>query len=285
MANKSMVWIEMILISIIVSCNSESVAPAKGGQLFERTLITDGVERKYLINVPSGYSEDVSIPLLFSFHGLGGNMQDHYDRTEMYRIAERETFILVTPQGEASFGIPRWTLNPDGINATDDIGFVVELINEIINTYNIDENRIYSQGMSNGGFFSFDLACQLSNRIAAFASVTGAMTPPQYARCDPERTVPFLQIHGTSDNIVPYAEAEKVIDYWKGQNNVVGDSTVLEIDSRATRIIYRNVNDDTVIEHIMIENGEHDWFGDSKSEYKGIKASEETWKFLSGYQL
>ena len=53
--------------------------------------------------------------------------------------------------------------------------------------------------MSNGGYMSFLLACQLSDRIAAIASVTGSMTPQTYNLCNPQRPIPVLQIHGTND--------------------------------------------------------------------------------------
>jgi polyhydroxybutyrate depolymerase len=59
--------------------------------------------------------------------------------------------------------------------------------------------------MSNGGYMSFLLACQLRDKIAAIASVTGSMTPETFDNCDPQHPTPAMQIHGTTDFVVPYA--------------------------------------------------------------------------------
>jgi polyhydroxybutyrate depolymerase len=59
--------------------------------------------------------------------------------------------------------------------------------------------------MSNGGYMSHTLACELSNRITAIASVTGSIFNTQYgSNCHPMRPVPVMQIHGTNDPTVPY---------------------------------------------------------------------------------
>ena len=58
--------------------------------------------------------------------------------------------------------------------------------------------------MSNGGFMSYHLACNLSSKIAAIASVTGSMSKQTYESCSPEHPTPVLQIHGTLDGTVPF---------------------------------------------------------------------------------
>ena len=62
--------------------------------------------------------------------------------------------------------------------------------------YNIDSTRVYDTGMSNGGFMSFLLSCQLSEKIAAIASVAGSMTPETFNNSNPQHPTPILQIHG-----------------------------------------------------------------------------------------
>ena len=58
--------------------------------------------------------------------------------------------------------------------------------------------------MSNGGFMSYHLACNLSSKIAAVASVTGSMSRETFNSCDPSHPTPVLQIHGTIDGTVPF---------------------------------------------------------------------------------
>jgi polyhydroxybutyrate depolymerase len=95
------------------------------------------------------------------------------------------------------------TFGPRG-SGVDDVAFLSALIDSLALRYRLDPDRIYSTGMSNGGFMSYELACQLSNRIAAIGSVTGSMIASRLSTCTPSRPVPVIEIHGTADNTVPY---------------------------------------------------------------------------------
>ncbi|MGB0850932.1 MAG: T9SS type A sorting domain-containing protein, partial [Bacteroidia bacterium] len=96
------------------------------------------------------------------------------------------------------------------------------LIDILRTEYSIDQKRIYATGTSNGGYFSFELACHLSHRIAAVASSAGLMSDRTYNSCDPKHPTPILQIHGTADNVVGYdgntpvnsLSVDEVLDYW-----------------------------------------------------------------------
>ena len=69
--------------------------------------------------------------------------------------------------------------------------------------YDIDKSRIYSTGMSNGGYMSYLLACGSTDKFAAIASVTGSMTTDTFDNCAPSRPISTLQIHGELDGTVP----------------------------------------------------------------------------------
>ena len=69
--------------------------------------------------------------------------------------------------------------------------------------FSIDLNRVYSTGMSNGGFMSYQLACELSNRIAAIGSVTGSMNPSKLSSCQAQRSPPVMQ-YMALDGVVAY---------------------------------------------------------------------------------
>lgn len=120
--------------------------------------------------------------------------------------AEANGFLAVYPDGTAGpKGIHTWNAGhccgyPQSEDV-DDVGFIDDLIDVLSTEYAIDPARIYATGMSTGGMFSYRLACDLTGRIAAIASVsgTGSITD-----CDPSRPLPVLHIHGTADEIVPY---------------------------------------------------------------------------------
>ena len=155
--------------------------------------------------------------------------------------------------------------------------------------------------MSNGGYMSFLLACQLSEKIAAVASVTGSMTPETFDACSPQHPTPILQIHGTNDEIVPYNGAswsrsiEDVMTYWVNYNNCdePPSTTVFpDIDptdgSTVEHIVYQNGDNGVTTEHMKVLGGRHTWPG-SAYNFPGtnqdISASMEIWEFFSRFDI
>ena len=183
----------------------------------------------------------------------------------------------------------------------DDIGFTEAMIDAIASDYSINLERVYATGMSNGGFMSFLLACQLSDKIAAIASVTGSMTPETYNNCSPEHPMPALHIHGTTDLVVAYDGApwtesvEDVLNYWVGFNNCSADPGITEIPntsandgSTVEHLIYAEGDNNTTVEHFKITGGGHTWPGSfvaSPGTNYDIDASFEIWKFFSRYDI
>ncbi|MFC1502511.1 T9SS type A sorting domain-containing protein [bacterium] len=262
----------------------------------------DGIERDYILYVPVNYTGAASVPLVFNFHGYGSNANDQMWYGDFRSIADTTGFLIVHPQGTLLNGITHWNVGGWTIGSTaDDVGFTDALIDSISSKYSIDSMRIYSTGMSNGGFMSFLLACQLSEKIAAIASVTGSMTPETFNNSNPQHPTPILQIHGTSDGVVPYNGAswtksiDNVIQYWVGYNNchttpaitalpdiVVTDGSTVE------HIVYDGGDNDVTVEHFKVTGGGHTWpgtiFGGAGSNYD-INASVEIWKFFSRYDI
>jgi poly(3-hydroxybutyrate) depolymerase len=251
------------------------------------TLDVNGVTREYLLTVPATYSADEAVPLMFNFHGLGGTAQNQLAGSQLDRVAERENFILVTPQA-----IDRtWTVSgfPAG-NGADDFGFINALIDDMSTNFNIDANRIYATGMSQGGFLALDLACNFSNRFAAIAPVTGVLTPGLQQTCLPERFVPVLQTHGTADSLVPYDAASATVVWWVNFNQI---GTAPEIEdlpdpfpangTNVRRYTYSNGTTGINVEHLQIEGGQHVWPGsDGDSD---IDMAQEVWNFVSRFDL
>ena len=236
-----------------------------------------------------------------NFHGYTSNATQQMIYGDFRPIAEREGFIVVHPEGTVDqAGNTHWNVGW-GSSMIDDVGFVNALIDALIEDYKINEERIYSTGMSNGGFISYELACQLSHRIAAIASVTGSMSPLGFQNCNPQRPVPVLQIHGTNDNTVLYTGSaigvaiEDVITYWVNHNNCDMNAVITDIDdidmtdqSTVQHFVYANGDMGVSTELFLVENGGHTWPGAIFS-FPGtnydIDASEEAWTFLSRYDI
>ena len=170
--------------------------------LSEYGITYQGIDRDFSIYIPESYSHDSPSAMIFVFHGFGGSNDMIMYYSDFNSISERENFIVVYPQGSSFWGYPHWNVGGwTNTSSADDIGFVDFLIELISQEYNLNQNRIYATGMSNGGFFSFLLACQLSQKIAAVASVTGSMTNETYQNCDPTKEVPISKNRSVRNDI------------------------------------------------------------------------------------
>ncbi|MHB1319191.1 MAG: extracellular catalytic domain type 1 short-chain-length polyhydroxyalkanoate depolymerase [Anaerolineae bacterium] len=169
------------------------------------TLVSGGETRRYLLYVPESYDPNTPAPLVISLHGLVQWPAHQRQLTGWDALADEQGFIVVYPRGT---GFPlRWRAGGRGLDPAPDIAFLSDLIDALSAEYAIDPDRIYVNGMSNGGGMSFVLSCALSERIAAIGTVAGAYAYPWEA-CNPTRPVPAIVFHGTDDQIVPFRGGE-----------------------------------------------------------------------------
>ena len=258
----------------------------------------DGLTRSFNIFVPDTYDPSEPVPLLFCLHGYGSNHDVIMEYTDFNTIASSENFIAVYPQGSLLNGITHWNVGGWTVGSfVDDISFIDLIIETVSDSYSINPDRIYSTGMSNGGYMSFLLACQLSEKIAAVASVTGSMTPQTFYSCQPQRAISVLQMHGTSDGVVPYGGNQAwtmgintVVNYWKTHNNCSASPTVIDLpdiytfdNSTVQEITYSNGDNNTMVKHYKVNGGGHDWFGVWGN--RDINATELIWEFFSMYDI
>ena len=262
------------------------------------TITIDGLERKYRLAIPSNHNINSPTPLVFNMHGFGSTAAEQEFYADMNRIAEREGFIICYPEGIANAWNVGWTFG----SQADDVKFVDQLSDFLIQEYNIDNQKIYACGMSNGGFMSYRLACELNNKIAAIASVTGSMAPDYVDSCNPGREVPVLQFHGTADNTVLYNGLEDVnipidslIGIWVSNNSCSTIADTVAIDdintadnSTVSRIHYADCAGDSEVLFYKIEGGGHTWPGAFLNigiTNQDIKASELIWEFFKDKTL
>ena len=131
-----------------------------------QTLDHAGVEREYFLHAPAAHDGASNLPLLFNFHGFGGTASSQLDWADFRSLADEHGFLVVYPQGTEMSGSTHWNSGlPGGDNKStaDDFGFVLALIDHIAASYNVDSDRIYATGYSNGGFLSYSLACYYSD--------------------------------------------------------------------------------------------------------------------------
>ncbi len=288
--------IKRLVFTIGLLTSSFLLAEAQSG-----SLTHDGESRTYIYNLPPGHDASGSYPLVLNLHGFGSNNLQQRFYSEMNTESDANGFIVVYPLGLAPNGLDNaW--NSGWGTGVDDIGFLDKLIDEFINNFGANPDRVYSTGMSNGGFMSYTLACELEDKIAAIASVTGSMSVTTFNTCNPTRAMPVMQIHGTNDLTVPYignstmTHVDTIMAYWAGNNNSpttptveAVPNTVLEDSTTSEIYTYGYGDDSTQVILYKVTDGGHTWPG--AFDLLGIRTSQDfrasavIWEFFDEYDI
>src|SRR4051812_17686664 len=167
----------------------------------QRSIDWDGRLRTYLVHVPAGRETSGPMPVVLAYHGLGTNAKTMVRFCGLSETADREGFLVVYPNGTGeSPNVLTWNAGNCCAYAlmhnVDDVGFTRALLDELAGMMSVDANRVFAAGMSNGGMMAYRLACELGDRIAAIASVSG---PMEIAGVRPARPVSVIHFHGTED--------------------------------------------------------------------------------------
>ncbi len=240
------------------------------------SLLHNNITRTYLTHLPSGYTGTTPLPLVIAMHGGFGSATNLQDQSQLSVKADAEHFIVVYPEGVKNIlGIRTWNAGwccgYASTNNIDDVGFINVLIDSMISQYNIDTTRIYATGMSNGGFMSYRLACELSNRIAAIAPVAATMS---LASCNPLRPLPVIQFHSYLDTNVPYmggvgngvsshwnSPQDSVHNVWSALNGCLITNDTINNDSLFTHVQWSDCNCSNTIQFYITHDGGHSWPG------------------------
>lgn len=282
---RSLVALVLVSLCAITACSDDPNPPtgvasgcgsgASPGTTTE-SLEFEGRDRSYRQVLPLGYDDATPLPIVLNWHGLGSNGADQVSFSGYGTLAEAETFVVIAPTGlpDPMLGLNSWELDQDD-PTRDDLAFADALLDRLIDGLCVDPTRVYSTGMSNGGYFTSLLVCHRSERIAAAASVA-ALTHPD--DCDPTRVVPFLGFHGTADTVVPYAGGgqtslapgtfelfepridDEFAEFATGAGCDV-DPDVVSLSAHVTSFDYTGCPDDTVMTFYEIDGGGHTWPG------------------------
>lgn len=247
----------------------------------EKKITVDNKERKYVLYVPDNVSENP--PLVFSLHGASGHDTDRSPfRTS---VADSEGCIVVYPQGNDQFFpvfggyIPGWNASGE---ANEDTEFFKAIIKAVDDKYNIDLDRIYCCGFSNGGMMTYANASAASDIFAAFASISGFQLNEFHHHVVGERPVPFLHIHGKQDDFVKYSCMPVIRDNMVARNgcNPVPEKT--DIKGKFTKSVYSAGEGGFPYVYYEIDGMGHNDFTDKTEEGNSAQTM---WNFMSQYTL
>ena len=267
------------------------------------SFMVGGVYRNYIVHLPAGYNASNAYPLVLNLHGYTSNASQEELYTEMDASADANGYIVVYPNGIGNY----WnSWGPPGATyGADDVLFLSTLIDTISADYHVNPKRVYSCGISNGGYMTYTLACNIASRLAAVASVSGTLSNYTYSNCNLERKIPVLHIHGTADPIVPYATgaansigAEQTVAFWRDTDACANISDTIDLpntdiaDSSTVQLIsYQNCPSNNEILFYKIINGGHTWPGglvdiaSYGNTNRDISATDVIWAFFNRYTL
>ncbi len=203
----------VLIVSLLCACSATSsfsanepsdlsnagcgIAQKGTGKFKPMTITVLNQHRKYHLRVPRTYEPDRKYPLIFRWHGAGGNSLSGGLGIES---SARDDAIIVSAQGLNNF----WDVfTADSV----DLRFFDTMLKTISSQYCIDNQRIFSYGFSVGGTLSNSLACQRSDVLRASAAVASGLFIN-----DCKGKVATWLIHDLNDDVVAIAKGKSVRD-------------------------------------------------------------------------
>ncbi|RLB51780.1 MAG: hypothetical protein DRJ42_16255 [Deltaproteobacteria bacterium] len=197
-------------------------------------------DRRARLVAPAAHDGVTPLPLVFLLHGYTANSTLQDALLGSTSAAHSRGFYLVLPEGTVDArGNQFWNatnfccdFNGSGV---DDVAYLTSLLDEAEAVLPVDTARVYFTGHSNGGYMSYRMACELSSRITAIASLAGSDYKEDY-QCEPTEGVSVLQIHGTADATVlyggnfAYPSATDVVARWAGRAGC-DPATITDLDA------------------------------------------------------
>jgi polyhydroxybutyrate depolymerase len=290
----------------VLSSGVEGVITKPGDYIL--SLTHNEIYRFYKLHIPASYSANKPHPLLFSFHGGGGDMtiQSNDKFYKLISKSEKEGFIVVFPNGYSKFKsgkLATWNAGNCCGEARDqnidDVGFVKAILLELKKKISIDEKQIYSIGMSNGAMLSYRLACQMSDVFTGIAAVAGSDNTQE---CVPKKPISILHIHAKDDDhvlfnggigkgavdkkyITNFTSVPNTIAKWVNLNGCDKNSMQRTQLEGAYCEEYTKCRENVKVKLCVTDAGKHSWPGGEKPRgnsepSKAISANEVMWSFF-----
>ncbi|TAK89909.1 MAG: poly(3-hydroxybutyrate) depolymerase [Burkholderiaceae bacterium] len=273
------------------------------------TIQHDGLTRMYRVHVPGRYDAATPAALLVALHGGGGSM-DYMANDTYYGLltkSDREGFVVVFPNGFSKLNSGKFaTWNAGNCCGgardanVDDVGFIRQMVANLTRQLNIDRNRIYATGMSNGGLMAYRLACEMSDVFSAVAPVAGTDSTRS---CNPANPVSILHIHARDDDHVLFTggagpgsvSQDKVTDFtavpvsiakWVRLNGCAPTPHRTLDKAGAYCEVYAPCRGGTQVQLCVTETGGHSWPGGvkprgDKAPSQAISANDVMWDFFN----
>jgi len=250
----------------------------------------NGTERQYLVHIPDNLPPNA--PLVFALHGYTGYAKHVDAALDLNRVADANGFAICYPQGSLDdSNTPHWNARL-ALSNTDDIGFLSALAITLQSEYNLNPNRTFTTGISNGGFMSYTLVAEAPQVFKAAASVIGTMSGYTWENRSVISPAPVLQISGTGDNVVPFdgtmstdngwggaPHIHTVMDFWSDLNGCTQTDTI-EVSGVTTAYVHSDTVNANAVWYYEVEGMGHQVPANG---IHGFETGELIWEFFSNY--
>jgi polyhydroxybutyrate depolymerase len=276
-------------------------------------LETGGFQRSYRVHIPASYDPSTPVPLVVVVHGAFDTASGIEESSGFSRIADRENFIVLYPEGIGIFGfLQHWNAGhccgKAADDQIDDVGYLATAINDACRRLSVDRNRIYMVGFSNGGMMTYRFAAEHTDMLAAAAPIAASSggrstaDTPQWRIPAPRNPLPILIVHGLDDDHIPfsggasahrggertYLSVETSLHFWKEVNGCRGTPVVSNAHDGAVQMRTWNTCIDAAKTALCtIDGWGHRWPGpyytaklSEEDPLVGFDAAEMIWSFF-----
>ena len=189
----------------------------------EECIEYNELERCWLTLLPSDYTDNESYPLVVDMHGYTGTNYNMYNYSDWDRISEEHDVIIAYPQGHENSWNAGWCCGVAHDIGIDDVGFILQMVEQISTNFSINESKIYASGHSNGCAMTQKLANEASHIFAA----GGCMALYLLEDADPSFSpTPIIEVHGILDVVIPYSNSHSSSVIF--DNSLVGDEGAMK---------------------------------------------------------
>ncbi len=279
-----------VAAALLLACDSGSGGPVgpipdpvPGPGDFTRTILSSGLERSYGLHVPPGWSADADMPLVLAFHGALSSPAHLRAVSRLDDVADQSGVVVAYPA--AALGDWNTECLQCGSDAVveeiDDLGFVSDLVDQLVADAGIDRRRVYVIGISNGALFVHYLACAAQDLVAAAASVAATLIAPEYVPACDGGAIPIAFFHGSDDTFFPpeggfagnnvvnvrLLSIEQSVESWADRDGCDGGPEITALPdaeddgTTVTRELHADCDGDAAVVYYAIEGGGHTWPG------------------------
>lgn len=283
-------------VGLLVTCALALFASQVGRAAAPTLTTVPGDSRASVVFRPAGLSLSTPVPLVILLHGSGSTPESLISWSRFDKLASQQGFVVAS----LSSGLnPSW-LAFESQNSEVDVDYMRSEITALVKTQNIDPNRVFVVGFSNGGAMAYRAACELAPQIAGVGVVSSKFG--MSTTCHPAHPVAVMGVFGTADDLVPFNGSVQVergktvrveapaasIARWRAFDSCPASPTESGSSVVLTQI-WQPCAAGTAVSYTVIQGGIHTWSGapglDPSAPNAQFPATTALWDFLSAHPL